>query len=93
MRKGLDILSTEYVSFSTAVLGGEMEIDTIFGKLILRIPAGTQSGETFRIKEKGVPALSGRGQGNHLVKVVVKVPKKVSREQKRMIEELGRLGE
>lgn len=88
-RKGQDILSTELVSFATAALGGKIEIETIDGRLILKIPAGTQSGETFRIKEKGVPYLSGRGIGHHLVKVVVRVPKKLSREQKELLEKLG----
>jgi molecular chaperone DnaJ len=92
-RRGQDILSTEYINFSTATLGGEMEIDTIEGKLILKIPPGTQSGETFRIKSKGVPDLHGRGRGNHLVKITVEVPKKLSREQKELIEELKNLGQ
>jgi molecular chaperone DnaJ len=92
-RQGDDILSTEKISFSTATLGGEIEIETIEGKLILKIPSGTQSGETFRIREKGVPDVHGRGRGNHLVKIVVVVPKKLNREQKRLIEELGRIGE
>jgi len=88
LRKGNDILSTEYVPFTTATLGGKIEIDTIDGKLILKIPAGTQSGETFRIKGNGVPDISGRGTGNQLVKVVVRVPKKLSREQKDLLERL-----
>ncbi len=87
-RKSNDIFSTEFIHFTVAVLGGKAEIDTIDGKLILKIPAGTQSGETFRIKGKGVPDLSGRGTGNHLVKVVVRVPKKLSREQKELLEKL-----
>ncbi|HPN96751.1 MAG TPA: molecular chaperone DnaJ [Candidatus Moranbacteria bacterium] len=93
VRQGSDILSTEYISFSKATLGGEAEIDTIDGKLIIKIPSGTQSGETFRIKDKGVPEISGRNRGNHLVKVVVRVPKRISREQKEIIEKLERLGE
>lgn len=92
-RRGLDIISTEYASFSTVTLGGEIEIDTIEGRLILSIPAGTRSGETFRIKGKGVPELHDRGRGNQLVKVVVDVPKKMSREQKNIIEELRKLGQ
>lgn len=87
-RKGNDILSTEYIPFATAALGGKAEINTIDGKLILKIPAGTQSGETFRIKDKGAPSLSGRRAGNHLIKVVVRVPKKLSREQKDLLERL-----
>ena len=93
VRKGLDILSTENTSFSIAALGGEITVDTTSGKLILKIPAGTQSGETFRIKNKGVPDVHGRGQGHQLVKVIVNIPKKLSREQRMLIEELGNLGE
>lgn len=91
-RQGQDILSTEYIPFSVATLGGKIEIDTIEGKLILKIPAGTQSGETFRIKEKGIPNLRGRGIGNQLVKIFVKTPKSLSREQKRIIEDLEKSG-
>lgn len=88
-RSGNDILSQEHIGFSLATLGGEKEIDTIEGKLILKIPSGTQSGETFRIKDKGVPDIHGRGRGNQMVKIIVDIPKKLSRDQKRLIEELG----
>lgn len=91
MRKEQDILSEERISFSMAALGGEKKVETVFGKLTLKIPRGTQSGDVFRIKGKGVPELQGSGQGHHLVKVVVDVPKKLSREQKRLIKELGEL--
>jgi molecular chaperone DnaJ len=87
-RKGLDILSTEFVPFSVATLGGKIEIETISGNLILKIPTGTQSGEVFRIKEHGVPDLNGRGIGNQLVTIIVKVPKSLSREQKKLLEQL-----
>lgn len=93
VRKGLDILSTEYITFSQAALGSEIEIETVEGHLILKIPAGTQSGEIFRIKERGVFDIHGYRRGNHLVKIIVKIPKKLSREQKRLIEELGSSGE
>ena len=89
IRKGLDILSTEYMPYSVAVLGGKIEIDTLDGKLILKIPAGTQSGETFRVKDKGIPELQGRKIGSQLVKVIVQVPKNLTREQKKLVEELG----
>lgn len=87
-RKGLDITSTEYIPFSTAVLGGKIDAETIDGSVILKIPAGTQSGEIFRVKEKGVPELNGRNVGNHLIKIVVRTPKNLSRRQKELIEEL-----
>jgi molecular chaperone DnaJ len=92
-RKENDILTSKDISFSLASLGGEIEIETIEGKLILKIPAGTQSGETFRIKGKGVPDVHGRGRGNQLVKIIVRIPKKLTREQKRLIEELEKTGE
>jgi len=91
-RKENDILSTEHINFSTATLGGKIEIETIEGSLILKIPVGTQSGEVFRIKGQGVPDIHGRGRGNQMVKVIVKTPKSLSREQKRIIEELKEQG-
>jgi len=87
-REGINILSTEEINFSTAALGGEIEIETISGKLILKIPSGTQSGEIFRIKNKGINEIRGHGKGHHLVKIIVKVPRRLSREQKKLIKEL-----
>ena len=91
-RKNLDITSTEYIPFSMAVMGGKTDVETIDGNLTLKIPAGTQSGEIFRIKEKGVPELNGRGIGNHLIKIVVRTPKNLSRRQKELVEELQKEG-
>jgi molecular chaperone DnaJ len=91
-RKGLDLLSTEQIPFSVATLGGKVEIETISGPLVLKIPSGTQSGEIFRIKGEGVPELGGRNVGNQLVTVVVKVPKSLSREQKNIIEKMREQG-
>jgi len=91
-RKGQDILSMEYAPFSVATLGGKIEIETISGNLILKIPAGTQSGEVFRIKGEGVPELNGRGVGNQLVTVVVKVPKSLTKEQKDLLNKLSDTG-
>jgi molecular chaperone DnaJ len=91
-RKANDIISKEFIPFSVAVLGGKTEIDTIAGKLILKIPAGTQSGDIFRLKGEGVPELHRRGIGNHLVEIIVKTPKNLSREQKRLLEELKNQG-
>jgi len=91
-RRGNDILSKEMIPFSLAVLGGKTEIDTIGDKVILKIPTGTQSGDTFRLRGDGVPDLHGRGAGNHLIEVVVETPKKVSREQKKLLEELKNQG-
>jgi molecular chaperone DnaJ len=91
-RKNFDILSTEHIPFSMAVMGGKVDIDTIDGKLKLKIPSGTQSGEVFRIKEKGIPQFGGRGVGSQLVTIVIKTPKNLSREQKELIEKLQNQG-
>ena len=93
VRSGQDILSSVQIPFSVAALGGEANIDTIDGGLTLKIPSGTQSGETFRIKGKGMPDVHSKVRGNHLVKVIVRIPKKLSRDQKKILEELARLGE
>jgi molecular chaperone DnaJ len=93
VRKGQDILSSVEIPFSTSALGGEVIIETIEGRLTLKIPSGTQSGEQFRVKGKGVPDLHSGVRGNQIVKVIVRTPKKLSREQKNLLEELKRLGE
>ncbi|HAI74331.1 MAG TPA: molecular chaperone DnaJ [Candidatus Moranbacteria bacterium] len=92
-RKGQDILSSVQIPFSVAALGGETVIETIEGRLSLKIPSGTQSGELFRIKGRGVPDLHSGARGNQLVKVIVRIPKNLSREQKRLLEELKQSGE
>jgi len=91
-RRGNDILSKEFIPFSLLVLGGKTEIDTISGKVVLKIPTGTQSGDTFRLKGEGVPDLHSRSAGNHLIEVIVETPKKISREQKKLLEELQNQG-
>ena len=73
-------------------MGDKIEVETIGEKLKMKIPSGTQSGEIFRIKGKGIPYLGGRGQGDHLVKIIVKTPKHLSREQKRLMKKIGELG-
>lgn len=92
-RNGQDILSSVEIPFSIAALGGETIIETIDGRLTLKIPAGTQSGEQFRIRDKGVPNLHSGVRGNQIVKVIVRIPKKLTREQKQLLEKLKQLGE
>jgi len=87
-REENNILSTEKISFAQAVLGDKIEVETVDGKVKMKIPDGTQSGELFRIRDKGAPILGRRGRGDHLVKIIVEIPKKLSREQKRLIEQL-----
>lgn len=92
-RKNNNIISTEHISFSQAVLGDKIGVETIGGKMQMKIPAGTQSGEIFRIKGEGIPQLGRAGsRGDQLVTIIVDVPKNPSREQRRIIEELGNAG-
>jgi molecular chaperone DnaJ len=92
-RKGNDIVSKQRISFSQAVLGDKIDVKTIEGSVHMKVPAGTQSAETFRIKGKGVPQLGRSGlRGDHLITVIVDVPKNPSREQKKIIEDLGKAG-
>lgn len=87
-REKNNIISTEHITFSQASLGDKINVDTIEGQLKMKIPAGTQSGEIFKIKGEGVPFLDRRGQGDQLVKIIVDVPKHLSREKKELIERL-----
>jgi molecular chaperone DnaJ len=91
-RRENDIYSNEEISVYTAVLGGEVEVETIHGKVKLKIPNGTQSSTIFRIREKGSPVLGKQGYfGDHYVKIIVDIPKKLSREEKKRWEELKTL--
>ncbi len=80
-RRRFDVLVTVPLTFSEAALGIKMEVPTVEGKISLNIPAGTQSGAIFRLKEKGIQYLNGRGKGDLYVTVNVEVPKKLSRDQ------------
>lgn len=88
VRKGDDIVTEYAMSFAEAALGAKVSIETIEGEVIMKIPAGTQPGEIFRIKGKGVPHLQRYGRGDHLVSVTLSVPKKLSSEAKHAIESL-----
>ncbi len=91
-REKSNIISREEISFSQAALGGKIEISAIDGPVTIKIPPGTQSEEIFRLKEKGIPFLDKRGRGDHLVKIIVKIPKKLSREQEDIIKKLKEKG-
>lgn len=88
-RKGDDLYTEIKIDLYTAVLGGEVEVNTISGKVLLAIPAGTQPGRSFRLTGKGMPLLKNKGKyGNLLVKVNVELPKKLSSKEKKLFEEL-----
>ena len=86
-RQGDDIFVKINIPFTTAALGGEIDVPTLKGKAKLKIPSGTQSGTTFKMSELGIPYLHGDGRGDELVRVEIEVPKKLSQKQKKLLEE------
>jgi len=88
-RVGDDIFSETDISFTQAALGDKIEVETVDGPVKLKIPEGTQSGTSFRLRGKGAHRLHGRGRGSHIVRVNVKTPKNLTRKQKQLLKELG----
>ena len=82
-----DLFCEVPIKFTLAALGGSISVPTLFGKGSLKIPVGTQSGTTFRLKEQGVPALRGGRKGDLLIRVQVEVPTKLSSEQAAKLED------
>ena len=79
------------LSFSKAALGGELTVPTLEGKASIKIPAGTQSGTTFRLRGNGVRALGSNYKGDLLVQVQVEVPTKLNSKQREKLEEFADL--
>jgi len=97
VRRGDDILSVEEVDFVTAILGGSIDVDIVdtgsmtgVSKIALKIPPSTQYGTQFRLRGKGMQRLRGFGRGDHFIQVKVVVPKRVTREQKKLLEDFQR---
>lgn len=88
VREENDLISEYNIPFTMAALGGEMEIKTIDGRVKLKIPAGTPSGKQFILREKGVTNLRARSRGDQIVIVNVEVPKKLTKKQKELLEQL-----
>jgi molecular chaperone DnaJ len=90
-REGNDILITIPITVTEAALGTKVEVPTISGKTLLRVPPGTQSGQKFRLRGKGVPSLRREGIGNQIVEVRVVVPRVTDERSKEILRELARL--
>lgn len=88
-RKGKDIYCDIPISIAQAVLGSEIKIPTLQGEEKLRIPEGTQSNASFRLRGKGLPSVDGRAQGDLYVQVHVVIPTHLTRDQRRLVEMLG----
>ena len=93
LRKGDDLYTKKEITFSQAVLGEEVETGILEGSsMLLQVPAGAESGEILRVKGKGIPHFSSLGRGDMYVELNIKTPKKLSRRQKELLEELKREG-
>ena len=95
-RDGYNIFSKVKIGFAQAALGSKIEVETVEGRVKLKIPEGTQSGRVFRLRGKGVPHLRGRGhfgssqarRGDHLVEIIVETPAGLTKKQKELLREL-----
>ena len=88
-REGTSVLCETPITFAQAVLGAELEIPTIDGKVKYDLPEGTQSGSTFRLKGKGIPSLNGRGRGDQYVTVYIETPRNLNHEQKEALKKFA----
>ncbi len=88
-RQGSNLYSSVPVTFSQAALGADTTVKTLDGEQQLKIPAGTQTGTVFRLRGSGMPVLGGRGRGDLFVSVTVTTPKTLTREQRKLLEQLA----
>lgn len=88
-RDGNNLHLTMPLAITTLALGGEITVPALDGQETVKVPEGTQTGTTFRLRHKGMPDVSGRGRGDLLVTVQAVTPKKLSKEQRKLLEELA----
>ena len=86
-REGALILSEERISMVDAALGTEVEVETVDGKITMKVPAGTQSGTPFKLSGHGVPFRADGDRGPHIVTIIVETPKNLSKKQRELLEE------
>ncbi|MBI5404968.1 MAG: molecular chaperone DnaJ [Candidatus Kerfeldbacteria bacterium] len=91
-RDGFDLLTRRAVTISQAALGDKIPVETVDGEVELTIPAGTHSGKLFRLSGKGVTRIDGRGRGDQIVEILVKIPDKLSKEQRKLLQQLKSSG-
>ncbi len=88
-REGTSVFCEAPITFTQAVLGGELEIPTIDGKVKYDIPEGTQTGTVFRLKGKGIPVLNGRSRGDQFVTVTIETPRNLTHQQKEALKKFS----
>lgn len=92
-REGNDLYVDHHISFGVAAVGGEVNVRTLDGTLKLKVRPGTQSHTLVRLRNEGVKRIQGNGRGDLYVRLIVDVPEKLSREQKKLIEQLEELSQ
>jgi molecular chaperone DnaJ len=90
-REDDDLYCEVPIAFSLAALGGEVDVPTLEGKAHLKVPAGTQSGQMFKLRGKGITNVNGRGRGDLFARLIVEVPSRLNVEQRRKLEEFAAL--
>lgn len=90
-RQGNNLYASIPVTFAQAALGAEVNVNTLNGDQSLKVPAGTQTGTVFRVRGQGMPVLGGRGKGDLFVSVSVMTPTSLSREQRKLLEQLAKI--
>ena len=89
-RDGLNLFCEIPVHFTTVALGGEIQVPTLDGTENVKVPEGTQTGTTLRLRGKGMPDVNGRGRGDLFATVQVQTPKKLTREQRHLLDQLAK---
>ena len=89
IRDGDDLHYVLMINYPMAVLGAEVQVPTLEGPTVLKIPPGTQANEIIRVKGKGMPRFRGYGKGDLLVRVGIAVPEKITAKQRELLEELA----
>jgi molecular chaperone DnaJ len=89
-RDGLNLFCEVPVHFTTLALGGEIQVPTLDGNEDVKVPEGTQTGTTLRLRGKGMPEVNGRGRGDLFATVQGQIPRKLTREQRQLLEQLAR---
>lgn len=93
-RDGANLITDASISFPLAALGGEIDVVSLDGTVRLKVPAGTQPGAHFRVADRGLPQLKSRARGDLYVRIQVAIPKKMSKEEKKIIQDLAaKMGE
>jgi molecular chaperone DnaJ len=90
-RHGNDLLATVEVSYLQALLGANIEVETVKGTETIEIPAGTQPGDRIRINGGGIPSLKGYGRGDLYYETSIVIPKKLDKEEDRLLKEIAKI--